>query len=133
MMSACFGVGGGGSAPALTARKLGMTPRIRLGCCLLGGAPWLAGPPSGGFWSDCVGAFCEFASEGVWASGVDGGAASCPGSFKDTSVTDRDAGQSEQGASGKSDGCSAKIGVVRKKNASTVIRRKKGFLGQLIC
>jgi len=25
-------VGGGGSVPALTARKFGITPRIRLGC-----------------------------------------------------------------------------------------------------
>src|ERR1019366_7285775 len=43
MMKACFGVGGGGSAPALTARKLGITPRIRFGCCFSGGTPWFAG------------------------------------------------------------------------------------------
>jgi hypothetical protein len=32
----CLNVGGGGVVPGLTARKLGMTPRIRLGCCLDG-------------------------------------------------------------------------------------------------
>jgi len=31
-LNASFFVGGGGSVPALTARKFGITPRIRLGC-----------------------------------------------------------------------------------------------------
>jgi len=42
-MKACFGVGGGGCAPALTARKLGITPRIRFGCWFSGRAPSFAG------------------------------------------------------------------------------------------
>jgi hypothetical protein len=36
MTKASFGVGGGGITPALTARKLGMTPRMRLGCSFAG-------------------------------------------------------------------------------------------------
>lgn len=40
-MKLSLGEGGGGRAPALTARKLGMIPRIRLGCCCPGAVPWL--------------------------------------------------------------------------------------------
>src|SRR5271169_6862251 len=37
-MKACLAVGGGGIVPALTARKLGMMPIIRFGCCPAGTA-----------------------------------------------------------------------------------------------
>ena len=42
MRKACLGVGGGGMAPALTARKFGIRPKIRLGCCLEGATDLLA-------------------------------------------------------------------------------------------
>ena len=42
MTKDCLGVGGGGIAPALTARKFGIMPKMRLGCCLDSATDWLA-------------------------------------------------------------------------------------------
>ena len=60
MMKACFDVGGGGCAPALTARKLGMSPRIRWGCCFESGtgcpSPFAVGGVVCPSWIDGCGA-----------------------------------------------------------------------------
>ena len=58
-MRDCLNVGGGGMVPGLTARKFGMTPRIRLGCCFVGSTL-----PS---WTDWLGASGRF--DGVEAAG----------------------------------------------------------------
>src|SRR5213594_1108976 len=48
-------------APALTAQKLGMTPRILLGCCFEGSTVCSPGLASGLLWSPApVGAGCGF-------------------------------------------------------------------------
>ena len=71
-------MGGGGSAPALTARKLGMTPRIRLGCCFETGTSdcglaWLlalGGPEVSPWVGVCVGGWlCELSEVDWVASG----------------------------------------------------------------
>jgi hypothetical protein len=57
-----FGVGGGGLAPALTARKLGMTPGMRFGCGLNGCSSELAADVEGDGESGgaCAGLLAEF-------------------------------------------------------------------------